>query len=72
MMGSDGVMAAGAGNPIRNVLLKHGNLGIPAFLLIIMAMMFWGRLGALTIVLAVARNTPPQPISYPEEHLLLG
>jgi flagellar biosynthesis protein FlhA len=32
-------MAAGAGSPIRNVLLKHGNLGIPAFLLIIMAMM---------------------------------
>ena len=40
--------------------------------LIIMAMMFWGRLGALTIVLAVARQSPPQPISYPEENLLLG
>jgi trk system potassium uptake protein len=40
--------------------------------LVIMAMMFWGRLGALTIVLAVARHTPPQPISYPEEQLLLG
>jgi trk system potassium uptake protein TrkH len=40
--------------------------------LIMMAMMFWGRLGALTIVLAVARQTPPQPVSYPEEHLLLG
>lgn len=38
----------------------------------LMAMMFWGRLGALTIVLAVARTTPPQPVSYPEEHLLLG
>ncbi len=40
--------------------------------LLIMAMMFWGRLGALTIVLAVARQSPPQPISYPEENLLLG
>ena len=40
--------------------------------LIIMAMMFWGRLGALTIVLAVARQGPPQPITYPEEPLLLG
>ena len=40
--------------------------------LIIMAMMFWGRLGALTIVLAVARRSPPQPISYPEGNLLLG
>lgn len=40
--------------------------------LLLMAMMFWGRLGALTIVLAVARQTPPQPISYPEGNLLLG
>lgn len=40
--------------------------------LLMMAMMFWGRLGALTIVLAVARQTPPQPISYPEGNLLLG
>lgn len=40
--------------------------------LILMAMMFWGRLGALTIVLAVARQSPPQPISYPEGTLLLG
>lgn len=39
---------------------------------LIMAMMFWGRLGALTIVLAVARQSPPQPISYPEGNLLLG
>jgi trk system potassium uptake protein TrkH len=40
--------------------------------LLLMAMMFWGRLGALTIVLAMARQTPPQPISYPEDTLLLG
>jgi trk system potassium uptake protein TrkH len=39
---------------------------------LLMAMMFWGRLGALTIVLAMARQTPPQPISYPEDTLLLG
>jgi trk system potassium uptake protein TrkH len=41
-------------------------------LTLLMAMMFWGRLGALTIVLAMARQTPPQPISYPEDTLLLG
>jgi trk system potassium uptake protein TrkH len=39
---------------------------------LLMAMMFWGRLGALTIVLAMARQTPPQPITYPEDTLLLG
>lgn len=40
--------------------------------LIIMAMMFWGRLGALTIVVALARQFTPQPISHPEEHLPMG
>ena len=40
--------------------------------LIIMAMMFWGRLGALTIVVALAKPRPPQPIFYPEETLLIG
>jgi len=40
--------------------------------LIIMAMMFWGRLGALTIVVALAKPRPPQPIFYPEESLLIG
>lgn len=40
--------------------------------LIIMAMMFWGRLGALTIVVALARQSAPQPISYPEDQLLIG
>lgn len=40
--------------------------------LIIMAMMFWGRLGALTIVVALARQSAPQPITYPEEQLLIG
>lgn len=41
-------------------------------LLILMLMMFWGRLGALTIVLALARQTPAQPVTYPEEQLLIG
>lgn len=40
--------------------------------LVIMAMMFWGRLGALTIFLALARQSRPQPVSYPEEQLLIG
>lgn len=40
--------------------------------LIIMAMMFWGRLGALTIVVALAHQFAPQPITYPEEQLLIG
>ena len=38
--------------------------------LVIMGMMFWGRLGALTIFLALARQNRPQPLSYPEEQLL--
>lgn len=39
--------------------------------IIIMLMMFWGRLGALTLVLALA--TPGQPlVSYPEESVLIG
>lgn len=41
--------------------------------LIIIAVMFWGRLGALTIITAIARqNTTPQPITYPEEQILIG
>ena len=40
--------------------------------LIMMAMMFWGRLGALTIVVALARQSAPQPITYPEDQLLIG
>ncbi len=39
---------------------------------IIMLVMFWGRLGALTIVAALAQQAPPQPVSYPEETLLIG
>lgn len=39
---------------------------------ILMVMMFWGRLGALTIIIALARQRPPEPVTYPEEHLLIG
>lgn len=40
--------------------------------IVVMLMMFWGRLGALTIVVALARPRPPQPVTYPEEQLLIG
>ncbi len=39
--------------------------------LIICIMMFWGRLGALTLVLALA-NQRPQLVAYPEEQVLIG
>ena len=41
-------------------------------LLVIMLVMFWGRLGALTIVVALAQTAPPQAVTYPEETLLIG
>jgi trk system potassium uptake protein TrkH len=41
-------------------------------LIIIMLMMIWGRLGALTIILALARRHPPQSIQYPEESILIA
>ncbi len=41
--------------------------------LIIIAMMFWGRLGALTIIAAIARQSAlPQHVTYPEEQILIG
>lgn len=40
--------------------------------IVIMLMMVWGRLGALTIILALAQRRPPEPIQYPEESLLIG
>lgn len=33
--------------------------------------MFWGRLGALTIILALAQLAPPRLIAYPEEQILI-
>jgi trk system potassium uptake protein TrkH len=40
---------------------------------VIILVMFWGRLGALTIVIALARpQEQPQPLLYPEEQVLIG
>ncbi|MDJ0752053.1 MAG: potassium transporter TrkG [Ardenticatenaceae bacterium] len=40
---------------------------------VIAIMMIWGRLGALTIVVAVAQSTQkPELLRYPEEQLLIG
>jgi trk system potassium uptake protein len=41
-------------------------------LVIIMVMMFWGRLGTLALILALARQRPPSALSYPEEEVLIG
>jgi trk system potassium uptake protein TrkH len=36
-------------------------------------MMFWGRLGALTIIVALAAQSKTSPlVSYPEESILIG
>lgn len=40
--------------------------------LVVMVMMIWGRLGALTIVTAVARSRPTPLIEYPEANILTG
>jgi trk system potassium uptake protein TrkH len=40
---------------------------------IIVLVMFWGRLGALTIIVALAaRAKPNQLVTYPEEKILIG
>jgi trk system potassium uptake protein TrkH len=39
---------------------------------LIMFLMFWGRLGALTIVLALARRQSPDRVHFPEEQVLIG
>lgn len=39
---------------------------------IIMLVMIWGRLGALTVVVALSRPAPPRLIHYPDENLLIG
>jgi trk system potassium uptake protein TrkH len=40
---------------------------------IIILMMFWGRLGALTIIVALAAQSKTSPlVSYPEESILIG
>jgi trk system potassium uptake protein TrkH len=40
--------------------------------LVIMSVMFWGRLGALTIVSAVALPRKRTPVTYPEDEVLIG
>lgn len=40
--------------------------------LVLMVVMFWGRLGALTIVVALARPRPKRLVTYPEERILIG
>lgn len=42
--------------------------------MIIMVLMFWGRLGPLTVVMAVAQRRRDQPhlVRYPEEQILIG
>lgn len=40
--------------------------------LIIMFVMFWGRLGALTIIIALAYQGPPPAVTYPEEQVFIG
>ncbi len=40
--------------------------------LVIILVMFWGRLGALTIVLALAQQYSRQLVTYPEEPILIG
>lgn len=39
--------------------------------LMICLVMFWGRLGALTVVTAFAQLTPPRLVAYPEEQILV-
>lgn len=39
---------------------------------VIIVMMFWGRLGALTILYLFTRTRPPQRVRYPEEKILIG
>jgi trk system potassium uptake protein len=39
---------------------------------LVMLMMFWGRLGALTIFVTIAGNPRPKRVFYPEEKILIG
>jgi len=38
---------------------------------LLMLLMFWGRLGALTIIVALAQPRVPERVSYPEESILI-
>lgn len=48
-----------------------GQLNLFGQLLLVLVML-WGRLGALTIILALARPARPALVSYPEEQVLIG
>jgi trk system potassium uptake protein TrkH len=48
-----------------------GNLGGVSRILIALTM-FWGRLGPLTLVVALAQRSHPTLIRYPEEKILIG
>lgn len=39
--------------------------------IVIMALMLWGRLGVLTLIIVLARRRPSEPVGYPEENILL-
>ncbi|HEU5088925.1 MAG TPA: potassium transporter TrkG, partial [Roseiflexaceae bacterium] len=39
--------------------------------LLLAATMFWGRLGPLTVIVALSRARPRTSVEYPEEHILL-
>ncbi len=39
--------------------------------MIIAFVMLWGRLGALTVIMALAQLTPPRLLAYPEEQILV-
>ena len=40
--------------------------------LLIAGLMFFGRVGTLTLIVAIARPTVPAAVSYPEERILIG
>ncbi len=44
----------------------------PFGLIVIALVMFWGRLGALTLVLALAQPQPASRLSYPQDSVLIG
>jgi len=39
--------------------------------IMICLVMFWGRLGAITIIVALAQLAPPRLIAFPEEQILI-
>lgn len=54
-----------------NSLGLTDNLSVPARLLVAFVM-FWGRLGPLTLVVVLAQRRRPSHVTYPEEKIILG